>query len=67
MLQLMCVVLPTRETPWAERLVGHVEAALAEKLWHVAVAQRKAIIEPAARAADRAGEAVVLVTFGVSG
>src|SRR4029450_9840272 len=66
-LQLIGVVLPKFQTPLANGLVGHVDAALKQDLLHVAVAQREAIIQPDAMADDLAGEAVILVAFGVSG
>ena len=56
--QLVSVVLPKLQTPLADGLVGHADAALEQKLLHVAVAQREAIIEPDAMADDLAGEAV---------
>src|SRR5262249_29594499 len=66
-LQLIRVVLPKLQTPLADGLVGDVDAALAQELLHVAVAQREAIIEPDAMANDLAGKAVILVALGVSG
>src|SRR5262249_28839870 len=66
-LQLLGVRLPKLETPLPDGLVGHREAALAQALLHVAVAQREAIIEPDAIADDLAGEARVLRAFGGSG
>jgi hypothetical protein len=66
-LQLIRVRLPKLQTPLADGLVGHRDAALEQDLFHVAVAQREAIIEPEAMADDLAGEAVVLVAFGISG
>src|SRR5262245_29682803 len=66
-LQLIGVRLPKLETPLANSLMGHRDAALEQDLLHVAVAQREAIIEPDAMADDLAGEAMVLVAFGVSG
>jgi hypothetical protein len=66
-LQLIGVILPKLETPLADGLMGHVDAALAQEFLHVAVAQREAIIEPDAMADDLSGKAVVFVAFGVSG
>src|SRR5215471_2993309 len=66
-LQLIGVVLPKLQTPLADGLMGHVDATLEQDLLYVAVAQREAIIEPDAMADDLAGEAMVLVAFGVSG
>src|SRR5215471_13277708 len=61
------VVLPKLQTPLADGLVGHVDAALEQELLHVAVAQRATIVEPDAMADNLAGEAVVLIAFRVSG
>ena len=47
--------------------MGDVDPAFKEQLLDIAVAQRKAVIEPDPMADDLAGEAVVLVAFGVSG
>src|SRR5262245_24966422 len=66
-LQLIGVILPKLQTPLADGLMGHVDAALEEEFLHVAVAQREAIIQPDAMANDLPREAVVLVAFGVSG
>src|SRR5262245_998779 len=66
-LQRIRVVLPTLQTPLADGLMSHVDATLAQDLLYVTVAQREAIIEPDAMADDLAGEAMVLVAFGVSG
>jgi len=66
-LQLMGLFLPKFQTPLPDGLVGHVDAALAQELLHVAVAQRETRIEPDSMADDLAGEAVVLVAFMVSG
>ena len=63
----MRVVLPKFQTPLADGLVGHVDAALEQDFLHVTVAQREAIIEPDAMADDLAREAVVLIAFRVSG
>jgi len=59
--------LPKLQTPLADGLVGHVDAALEQEFLHVTIAQREAIIEPDAMADDFAGEAMVLVAFRVSG
>src|SRR5215471_17392962 len=67
MLQLIRVVLPELQTPLADGLVGHRDAALEQDLLHIAVAQREAIIEPDAMADDLTGKAVIFVTFGGSG
>jgi len=48
-------------------LVGHGDAALAQELLHVAVAQREAISKPDAMADHLAGEAAVRVACGISG
>jgi hypothetical protein len=61
------IILPKLQTPLADGLVGHVDAALEQEFLHVTIAQREAIIEPDSMADDLAGEAVVLVAFGVSG
>jgi hypothetical protein len=66
-LQLIGVVLPKLQTPLADGLMGHVDAALEQDLLHVTVAQREAIIQPDAMADDFAGEAVIFVALGVSG
>jgi len=66
-LQLIRVVLPKLQTPLADGLMGHVDATLEQELLYVTVAQREAIREPDAMADDLAGEAMVLVAFGVSG
>src|SRR5262245_23561726 len=62
-LQLIRVRLPKLQTPLADGLVGHVDAALEQELLHVTVAQREAIIEPDTMADNLAGEAVVLIAF----
>src|SRR5262249_16213494 len=66
-LQLIGIRLPKLQTPLADGLVGHRDAALEQDFLHVAVAQREAIIEPDAMADDLAGETMVLVAFGISG
>src|SRR5262249_37055369 len=66
-LQLIGVVLPKLQTPLADGLMSHVDAALAQEFLYVAVAQREAIIQPDAMADDFAGKAVVLIAFGISG
>jgi hypothetical protein len=63
-LQLIGVILPKLQTPLADGLVGHGDAALEQELLHIAVAQRAAIIEPDSMADEITGEAVVLVAFG---
>jgi hypothetical protein len=65
-LQLIGIILPKLETPLADGLMGHVDAALEQEFLHVAVAQREAIIQPDAMADDLPGEAVVFVAFGGS-
>jgi hypothetical protein len=45
-LQLIGVVLPKFQTPLAAGFMGDVEAALAQELCHVALAQREALREP---------------------
>jgi hypothetical protein len=47
--------------------MGDVDTAFAQQLLHVTIAQGEAIVEPDPMANDLAGEAVVLVAFGVSG
>jgi hypothetical protein len=47
--------------------VGHHDAAFEQELFHIAVAQGEAIVEPDPVADDFARKAVVLVTFGVCG
>jgi len=47
--------------------MGHVDAALEQEFFHVAGAQREAVVEPDAMTDDFAGKAVVLVAFGGSG
>jgi hypothetical protein len=66
-LQLLGSILPQLPTPGADSLLGHVDAALEPECWHVAGAQREAIREPDAMADALAGEAGMLVAFGVSG
>src|SRR5262245_24559942 len=67
MLQLIGVRLPKLQTPLANGLVGHRDTALEQDLFHVAVTQAEAVIEPNPMANDLTGEAVVLVAFRVSG
>jgi hypothetical protein len=57
------VVLPHLPPPWADRFVGHREAAFEPECFHVAVAQGEARGEPDPVADDFAGKAVVLVAF----
>src|SRR4029450_7919035 len=66
-LQPIRVVLPKLQTPLADGLMGHVDAALEQEFLHVAVAQREAIIQPDAMANDFPRAALVLVAFGGSG
>src|SRR5262245_8741566 len=66
-LQLIGVVLPKFQTPLADGFMGDVDAALAQELFHVAIAQREAIIEPDPVANDLAGKAVIFIAFGLSG
>ena len=67
MLQLIRVVLPKFQAPLADSFMGDVDAALAQELFHVAIAQRETRVEPDAMADDLAGKAVVFVACGVSG
>jgi hypothetical protein len=64
--QTIGIILPKLQTLLADGLVGHVDATLEQEFLHVAVAQREAIIQPDSMPDDLAGEAVVLVAFGVS-
>ena len=64
MLQPIRVVLAKLQTPLADGFMGDVDAALEQEFFHVAIAQREAIVEPDAMADDLAGEAMVLVAFG---
>jgi hypothetical protein len=66
-LELVGVIVPTLPTPRAEGLVRHLDAALEQEFWHVAVASRVAVSEPDALADGCTGEAVVLVACGISG
>src|SRR5262245_26284434 len=66
-LELVGVVLSKLQTPLADGLMGHGDAALKKDLLHVTLAEREAIIEPDTMADDLAREAVVLVAFGGSG
>jgi hypothetical protein len=66
-LELIGIVLPKLQTLLTDSLMRHHDTALEQELLHVAVAQREAIIEPDSMADDLAGEAVVLVAFGVRG
>src|SRR5262245_65773128 len=65
-LQPIGIVLPKFQTPLADGFMGDVDTAFKEQLLDIAVAQREAVREPDAMADDLAGEAVVLVAFGVS-
>jgi hypothetical protein len=47
--------------------MGDVDATLQQDLFHVAIAQREAIVEPDPMADDLAGETVMFVAFRVSG
>ena len=60
------VVLPKLPTPLADGFVGHRDAAFEQELFHVAVAQGEAIVEPDPVADDVARKAVVLVAFAGS-
>src|SRR6516162_9094057 len=60
------VRLSKLQTPRADGLVRHLDATLEQECLHVAVAQGKPRGEPDPMADDVAGEAVVLVTLGVS-
>src|SRR5262249_20538682 len=61
------VVLPKLPTPPADRFVGHRDAAFEQDLFHVAVAQGEAVVEPDPVADDFARKAVVLVSFAGGG
>src|SRR5215467_4299419 len=65
--ELIGVVLPKLPAPLTDSFIGYGDATLEQQFFHIAVAQGEAIIEPDAMADDLAGEAVVLVAFGVSG
>jgi len=60
------VVLPKLPTPFADRFVGYRDAAFEQELFHVAVAESEAIVEPDPVADDFARKAVVLVAFAGS-
>src|SRR5262249_41957060 len=66
-LQLIGIVLPKLETPLADGLVGHVDTALEQEFFHIAIAQGEAVVEPDPMADDFAGKAVIFVALGVSG
>jgi hypothetical protein len=57
-LQLIRVALPEFQTPLADGLMGHVDATLQQDLFHVAIAQREARVEPDPMADNLAGETV---------
>jgi hypothetical protein len=61
------IVLPKLPTPLTDGFMGHRDAALEQQFFHIAVAQGEAIIEPDSMADDLTGEAMVLITFRVSG
>src|SRR5215831_10705526 len=61
------VVLPKLPTPLTDRFMGHSNAAFEQELFHIAVAQGEAIIEPDPMADDFARKAVVLVAFADGG
>jgi hypothetical protein len=61
------VILPKLQTPFADSFVGHRDAAFEQELFHVAVAQGEAIVEPDPVADDFARKAVVLVAFARGG
>jgi hypothetical protein len=65
--ELIGVILPKFPTPFGDSFVGHRDAAFEQELFHIAVAQGKAIVEPDPVADDLPGEAVILVACGVSG
>jgi hypothetical protein len=54
-LQLIRVVLPKLQAPLPDGFMGDVDAAGEQQLLHVAVAQRKTIVEPDPMADDLAG------------
>src|SRR5262252_82276 len=66
-LQPIRIILPKLQTPLADGLVGHVDAALEQEFLYITVAQREAIVEPDPVTDDFTGKAVVLIAVGVSG
>src|SRR5215470_8092618 len=61
--ELIGVGLPKFPAPFADRFVGHDDAAFEQEFLHVAVAQGEAIVEPDAVTDDFTGKAVILVTL----
>src|SRR5919108_1176732 len=66
-LQLIGVVLPKFQTPLADSLGRHLDAALTQEFLHVAVTQAEAIREPDPMTDELAGTAVMFVALGGSG
>src|SRR5262249_8857857 len=64
-LQPIRIILPKLQTPLADGLVGHVDAALEQEFLYITVAQREAIVEPDPVTDDFTGKAVVLIAVGV--
>ena len=65
--ELIGIGLPKFPTPLTDSFVGHRDAAFEQELFHVAVAESEAIVEPDPMADDFAGKAVVFVTLGICG
>ena len=51
-------------TPVPDRFVANLDAAPVQHLFHVAVAEREAVVEPDSMANDCFGEAVALIVEG---
>src|SRR5215510_3060058 len=64
--QPLGVVLPKLPTPFADGFVGHRDATFEQELFHIAVAQSEAIVEPDSVADDFSWKAVVFLTVGVA-
>src|SRR5262245_11934685 len=60
------VLLSKFPTPLTDGFMGHGDAAFQQELFHVAVAESEAIVEPDPMADDFSGKPVVFVTLGIS-
>src|SRR5215510_4468964 len=65
-LEVIGIVLPKFPTPLPDRFMGDLDTPSQHHLFHIAVTQAKAVIQPDAMADDLSREAMVLIPFSLS-
>jgi hypothetical protein len=65
--QLICILLPKFPAPLSDGFIRHTDPPCKQELFHVAVAQAEAVVEPDAMADDLGRETMVCVWVGWCG